>query len=565
MIRNLLLLLVAAAALFSQPQADPPAPSYDEKSREAVLHAERVGVGLEERRLTLADALQMALKNNLEIDIERLNIESALSSTKLAHGVFDPVVLWSPGYAKRNTPTANTLFAANGKVVETETNMNFGVRQKTAFQGLGLGVDFTNQRLTTNNPFTALNPSFTPRLTLSVALPLWRYRETDNERAQLRIRQKQELQSRADFETRAVDVITRAESAYWDLAAAIEDAVVAEYGVRLAREQHERNQRQVNAGTLAPVELSASEAELQRRVDSYVSAVGIITIAENQLKTLLLPATSDPLWASRFTPVDRRPGEAKLTALPEASQTALKQRPELRSLASRAEQNDTQKKLAASAGKPQVNLTAGYTNSGLAGTAVPNSGGGFLSAFQPLFARVNELSAIAGLPGVAPPSTGGGVPPSFVGGYGTSLSNLFTGNYQSLQAGLNIEWNPRNRAAEASYEQAIINERRLQLTRRQLEQLIVAEVRGSLQAIETARQRIEAARASERAASEKLDSEIRLFQTGESTNFLVLTRQNELLDSRRRVVGAELLYNKAAARLDQAIGATLQVRGITLE
>ena len=90
-------------------------------------------------------------------------------------------------------------------------------------------------------------------------------------------------------------------------------------------------------------------------------------------------------------------------------------------------------------------------------------------------------------------------------------------------------------------------------------------MRGSLQALETARQRIEAARASERASVEKLDSEVRLFQTGESTNFLVLTRQNELLDSRRRVVGAALLYNKAVARLDQAIGATFQVRGITLD
>lgn len=565
MTRHLFTLLAAAVSLAAQQPGPAADSSYDEKSREAVLRAERVGVGAEERRLTLSDALQLALKNNLEIDIERLSVDSALSATKLARGIFDPVVLWAPGYANRNSPTANSLFAADGKVAETEAYMNFGVRQKTMLQGLGLSVDFTNQRLTTNNPFTALNPSFIPRLTLGMSLPLWRYRDTDNERALLKIRQKQEIQSKADFETRAIDVITRAESSYWDLAAAIEDAVVAEYGVRLAREQHERNQRQVNAGTLAPVELFASEAELQRRIDSYVSAIGVITIAENQLKTILLPSTEDPLWSSRLTPVDRRPAEAKITALGEASRTALKQRPELRSLSSRLEQNEEQKRLAASAGKPQVNLIAGYSNTGLAGTALPNSGGGFLTAFQPLYSRVNELSELAGLPPVPPPATGGGVPPSFIGGYGTSLSNMFSGSYQSVQAGLTVEWNPRNRSAEATYEQTVISERRLQLTRRQLEQLIVAEVRGSLQALETARQRIEAARASERAASEKLDSEIRLYQTGESTNFLVLTRQNELLDSRRRVVGAALLYNKAAARLDQSIGTTLKVRGITLD
>jgi HAE1 family hydrophobic/amphiphilic exporter-1 len=565
MTRLLFILIAIALPAGAQPPVAPAPAGYDEKSREEVLRAQRVGVGSDERRMTLDDAIQMALKNNLEIDIERLGIDTARSSTKLARGVFDPVVLWTPSYAKRNNPTANSLFAADGKIVESEANVNFGFKQRTSFQGLGYTVDFTNQRLTTNNPFTALNPSVTPRLTFGLTLPLWRYRETDNERAQLRIRQKQEIQSRADFETRAIDVITRAESAYWDLAAAIEDAVVAEYGVRLAREQHERNQRQVNAGTLAPVELSASEAELQRRIDTYVSAIGVITIAENQLKTLLLSSNTDPLWSVRFTPVDRRPADAKVTDLLEATNLALKQRPELRSLASRVEQNEEQKRLAASAGKPQLNVVAGYSNTGLAGTALPSAGGGFLTAFQPLFSRVNELSALAGLPPLPPPSTGGGVPPAFIGGYGTALSNMFSGNYQSVVAGVTIEWNPRNRAAEASYEQSVINEKRLQLSRRQLEQFITAEVRGALQALETARQRIEAARASERAASEKLESEIRLFQTGESTNFLVLTRQNELLDSRRRVVGAALLYNKAVARLDQAIGATFQVRGITID
>lgn len=561
-----LFILSLAIPVFPQQPAVPPPPAYGEESREAVLKAERVGVGAEEKRLTLLDALQLALKNNLEIEIERLGIDTALTATKQAKGVFDPIVLWTPSYAKRNTPTANTLFAADGKIVETEANMNFGVRQKTSFQGVGLGVDFTNQRFSTNNPFTALNPSYIPRLTFAVTVPLWRYRDTDNERAQLKIRLKQESQSRADFETRAVDTITRTEAAYWDLAAAVEDAIVAEYGVRLAREQHERNQRQVNAGTLAPVELSASEAELQRRIDSYVSAIGVITIAENNLKTLLLPGETDPMWGVRFTPVDRRSADATVTNLGEATRSALAQRPELRSLTSRFEQNEEQKKLAVSAGKPQVNLAAGYTNTGLAGTAVPGAGSGFLGALQPYFTRINDLSTIAGLPPVPPPATGGGgVPPSLIGGYGSALSNLFSGSYQSITAGVTVEWNPRNRSAEATYEQAVINERRLQLSRKQLEQFIVAEVRGSLQALETARQRIQAARSSERAANEKLESEIRLYQTGESTNFLVLTRQNELLDSRRRVIGAALLYNKAVSRLDQAIGATLRVRGITLD
>ena len=85
-----------------------------------------------------------------------------------------------------------------------------------------------------------------------------------------------------------------------------------------------------------------------------------------------------------------------------------------------------------------------------------------------------------------------------------------------------------------------------------------------MQALATARQRIAAAEASERAAKEKVDSETRLFQTGESTNFLVLTRQNEYLDSRRRVVVSHLDFNKAVAQLERAIGLTLDSHNVRL-
>jgi len=142
---------------------------------------------------------------------------------------------------------------------------------------------------------------------------------------------------------------------------------------------------------------------------------------------------------------------------------------------------------------------------------------------------------------------------------------MVSGNFQTVVAGLQIEWNPRNRTAQSQVDQAAVNERRLKLARLQIQQAITAEVRNSLQGLETAHQRIAAARASERASKEKLESEIRLYQTGESTNFLVLTRQNELIDSRRRVIGSALLLNKALARLQQVLGTTLEANKITLQ
>jgi hypothetical protein len=226
--------------------------------------------------------------------------------------------------------------------------------------------------------------------------------------------------------------------------------------------------------------------------------------------------------------------------------------------------NDVQKQAALNQRKVAVNLTGGYITSGLAGTELTTTSP-FATAFGGIADRLNQLSNSAGLPSLPPINFGGGVPGNLVGGYGQSLSNMFSGNFNSFQGGLSIDWTPRNNAAESSLAQTTIGERRIALQRRQTEQGIEAQVRNALQALTTSEQRITAAESGARAAKEKLDSETRLFQTGESTNFFVLTRQNEFSDAKRRVVVATLEFNKSVARLEQAVGKTLEQHAVKLK
>jgi outer membrane protein TolC len=86
-----------------------------------------------------------------------------------------------------------------------------------------------------------------------------------------------------------------------------------------------------------------------------------------------------------------------------------------------------------------------------------------------------------------------------------------------------------------------------------------------LQGLDTARQRVRAADAGAVAAREKLESETRLFESGESTNFLVLTRQNEYSDARRLQVEAEAALNKAVAQYEGALGTSLEQRHLHVE
>ncbi|MBS1835190.1 MAG: efflux RND transporter permease subunit, partial [Acidobacteria bacterium] len=547
-------MLLIAALLMSEHQA------YAQEPVPA-----RVGVGITETRLTLKEAVEMALRNNLEIEIERTNQQIASEQIRAAFGAFDPVFRWNPLYNRQNQPTPSPLQGVNGVLADRIHQQNFLFQGRTPWGGGSAAGAFDNSRQATNNPFVSLTPYYTSRLTLSYTQPLLRGRKLDPQRNEIRIRRKSLNISETDFQIRAIDIVTRVEQAYWDLVAARQDVNVTQQAVQLAQEQFDRNQRMIDSGTLAPVELSASRAELERRKDLFYTSNGILNEVENNLKTLLAPNRTASIWGDQLVPTDLKSGAApEVTDIRLAVDQAVARRPELKQLGLRMESNDYDKQLARELSKPRVDLVANYINAGLAGTlnTAPNP---FSASTVAQVNRLNELSTLAGL-GPLPGSGGfGTVPGNLQGGYGSALSNLFGGNYQSMQVGLNIDVTFRNRTAKAQEATAEIQARRLKLEQTRWEQMIEAQVRNSVQAMQTARQRIAAATASETAAREKLESETRLFQTGESTNFLVLTRQNEYLDARRRAVVAQLELNKASARFDQAQGTTLSSFQLTVK
>ncbi|MBM3753988.1 MAG: hypothetical protein FJW38_08425 [Acidobacteria bacterium] len=524
----------------------------------------RVGVGVVKRSITLKDAVELALKNNLEIEIERTNIDTQRQLLKAAKGAFDPIFHYGPSYQKRNTPAPSVLQAATGKLTEGFVDNNFSLRSRTPWRGMSWNAGFDNNRTSTNNSFVNLNPYSSSRLVLSASLPLFRNRDIDIDRGQIKIRSKQIGISELDFEIRVIDVAARVEQFYWDLAAARQAVEVSSEGVKLSEEQLARTKRQIEAGTLAQVELAASQAELERRRDTYFANIDALNTIENSLKLLLAGGRSSEIWQEELVPSDRNPvSTAAVEPLADTVNAAIKKRVELRQLAQRREANDVQMSLNRNQLKPQINLVGAYVNSGLAGS-VSAADNPFTSSNAALYQRVNQLSGANGLAPLAPPSFGG-IPNFLVGGYGSALASLFGGRFPSAQVGLQIDLNLRNQTAEAQLAQTAIAEKRLNLEKTRVEQIIDAQIRNALQSLEASRSRIAAAEASVKAAQGKLDSEIRLFQTGESTNFFVLTRQNELLESRRRAVVAQLEYNKALARLGQAKGETLSAYQITLK
>ena len=525
--RRFVLLPLLAAAAFAADDAIVPPP--------------RVGVGLTQRRLTLDQAVEAAIRANLDVAIEKTNVDTAAQALEGAHGSFDPTFRWNPSFGDSNTPAASLLQGWNGVLTQHSAGQTFGWRQQTPWNGFSFDAEFSQNRVTSANPFVSLSPFYTSQLTFTLTQPLMRGRKIDADRALVKIRAKQRDGAAANLEIRAIDVASRVEMAYWDLVAARRQADVAAEAANLAKVQLERDRRMIAAGSLPPVELSAAEAELAARMDDLYRATGAITEVENNLKTLLAGDRHDELWQDEIVPAETGAVSPPLVIeTREAVAEALRRRPELKTVDAERAATAIRKQQEADLLKPRMNLVAGYSLAGLAGTVRE---GGPLSQFAP---------------GVA-------LPTSLSGGLGSSLTSLFGGNYQSVQAGITFDFTVHDRAARANLASDAIAAKRLGLMRSRAEQTIEAQVRNALQSLETARQRVRAAAAGAAAAKEKLDSESRLFATGESTNFLVLTRQNEYSAARRRQVEADAAFNKAVAQYQAALGSTLSRRGIEVE
>jgi outer membrane protein TolC len=81
-------------------------------------------------------------------------------------------------------------------------------------------------------------------------------------------------------------------------------------------------------------------------------------------------------------------------------------------------------------------------------------------------------------------------------------------------------------------------------------------------ALETGGQRIEAARAGREAAEIQLSAERDRYDAGRSTNFLVLTRQNDLSRARLDEISALTLYRNARTEMARATGSLIEEHGL---
>jgi outer membrane protein len=554
---------IAPAELPTEPP--PVAPDFRAPAH-PLPSAERVGVDVSDQMpLTLREAIALALQNNNDIDGSRINVQIAEFNLRSVRGVYDPVFSSESYYESRVTPTSSTLGGAqNGSVTQTDFTGAARLGGFSPFAGGAYQLDFSSTRLTTNNQNVTLNPQFPTALTLTYTQPLWRGLRFDNNRRQIEIAKKNLSLTDAQFRQRAIEVIAQVEQAYWDLVFALRNLQVQIDAVKQARTQVESNQRLVEKGVLAPIDIIAASTQVTTFEQNVYTAQEAVTRAENTLKTLMLPSRTDALWSRPLTPVTPINLEAPRVPLETAVNAALRSRPELAQLQTNAEINGIDTRFFRDQTKPQVDLVGTYNLVGLAGSPTTASGNPSTSTNALLRTRVNELSALAGLPLLDTTTGGVAVNPNLIGGYSKSLSNLIGQDYPTYRVGVRVEIPLRNRTAEANLGRSLAQGNFIQNQRAQAEQLIEAEVRNATQTLRSAEARLQAAAATRISTEQQYESEQRQFRAGTTTVFLVLQRQNEVLAARGRELQAQTDLNKAIADFQRATGNTLEANNVAV-
>jgi outer membrane protein len=572
---TVLLFLFAICSLTAVAQSPTPSPSPQELQVPAIApdfrpaqkplpELGRVGVDLDRQKpLSVREALALALENNKDIEVARDNVKIAEFDFTAARGVYDPRLI-SSSYSERLTSPISSFLSGGSNGVTTQSDYTATARLEGLTPKLGgsYRLDFSSVRLTSNNSFTALNPQYPTALTFSYTQPLLRGLKFDSNRRQIEIARKNLSLTDAQFRQRAIETITNVQRAYWDLVFALRNLQVQRDAVRDSRSQLEHNQRLVNEGALAPIDVVAAEAQLASFEQTLFSSLEEVSRSENNLKNLIAVNRQSDLWNQSIIPTDPVDLVSPDISLPEAMKAAMENRPELQQSNVAREINQIDQKYFREQTKPAIDLVGSYGLVGLAGTS---SGGinPLTSSSTQLRDAVNKLLFNAGFD-LLPDLPAQTISPDLLGGYDQSLQNLLSNRFNNFRVGVQINLPLRNRTAQAQLGRSLVEGERIATQREQLEQTIQVDVRNSLQQVRSAEARLRSAGIARQASEQQYQSEQRKLDAGQSTVFLVLERQTALTTARGNELRAQTDLNKAIADLQRATGNALTTNSIVV-
>lgn len=494
-----------------------------------------------DRSMTLQEATTMALEKNEGLIVQREAWLSADAAVGGASGPYDPLLDLQLGW-RRSALATNSPFAGApvGQLAPTDKAGELGLSlQRLLPTGGEATLRIGAARQTTDGGFALLSPAYATQVGLEIRQPLLRGRAVDASRLGLSVSSAERGRANAALVAATRDTVAAVERAFWGLVAAARGVEVRDEAVRLAEEQRHQTEIRIEGGEAPETEIAQPRAELERRRGELLASREEATRAENALKLLILADRDEALWLDHLQPAGDTTVRVVPVDLAAAMGRAMTSRPEIEEASKVVERRRAEAAFARDLVKPTLDAVVSYDRFGLAGRSNPAAG------------------SVPGFPAE--------VPSRLAGAWGRSFGVLGGGDFEDARVALVLGVPIGNHAARAAAVVAGSAERQAEADLAAVRKAIRAEVLNVAAAVSTAGQRIEAARAAREAAEVQLTAERERFAVGLTTNFLVLTRQNDLARARLDEISALTDYRTARTELARVTGSLLEERGIAVQ
>jgi outer membrane protein TolC len=527
--------------------------------------------------LSLQDAIALALENNIDLEIQRYGPQVADNYLLRAHAggfaspvatsVFappasvtgaapsaglqsyvtagatqigiappslDPALTGALGFAHNTTPQASSFTTGTSALIQRFATSSLGVQQNLV-SGTLVTLGLTNSNVNTNNAKAQINPATNSSLSLSVTQHLLQGFGPALNTRQIRIAKNNREVSDLVFKAQVITTVSAIKDLYWDLVSYNENVRVQRDALAATQALLDNNKKQVEVGTLAPIEIVRAEAEI-------AAGQQAVTIAETQLlqqETILKNALSrtgvlSPAVASAhiiLTDHIQIPEVEPIAPIQDMIAMAESARPELAQLRILLQNQEIAIRGTKSELLPTLDVVGQLTNNGLSGQVGPSTG----------------------------------YNPFFIGGYGNVLTQLFARNFPTYSIAFSLNVPLRNRAAQADMINGELVRRQQQLGLQRLQNQVRVDVQNAQIGLQQGRAQYQSAIKQRVLQQQTVDAEQKKLAVGASTTYNVILTQRDLVTAESNEVTAQSAYAKAKVEVERATGQTLYNNNISLE
>ena len=474
------------------------------------------GMDVERAPMSLMECVMIALDNNEDILITAYEPQKSGADVFAAHGEFDPNLSGDALYLRSTQETPPDVATFSG-ITETE------VHRTTSSVGLSgmlhwgttynVSVNLDKEQTT----FTQFQKEWSGGVNLSVSQPLLRGRGKGVNLARIRIAENARSMAEEQLMVTVMNTVAEVIRAYWDVAAAMETVRVREESVANAERLYEINQKRLEIGTAASIDVLQAEAGVAQRQGDLVSARSALRDAEDRLKQLLNLREGALLSRIGILPVDEPDVFEPELNEEESVALALDNRPEVRSAELETATSALEVRTARDDLQPRVDVSGSLFQ------------GGRDDQWDGVFSGVVDRSDHSYTVGVS-----GSVP---IG----------------------------NRAARGSYQRARLSRRQAEDRLQQTKHELMLNVRLAMRAVETARALVESSRRARRLQETNVDAEERRLELGVTTSYQVLQVQEDLTNAQVQEVQALVNFEQALTDLRLAEGILLRELGVEFD